>query len=89
MMFLLLLTTLFSLFHSLFSQALDANGVSLEQKMEAMEVILLTPGTINFPVTPCNFSLNMDPHFGEQTSAEWVRIVFHDFVTANVSAGTG
>jgi hypothetical protein len=26
---------------------------------------------------------------GEQSSAQWVRIVFHDFVTADVDAGTG
>lgn len=26
---------------------------------------------------------------GEQASAEWVRTVFHDFVTADLSAGTG
>lgn len=26
---------------------------------------------------------------GEQTSTQWVRFAFHDFVTANLAAGTG
>jgi hypothetical protein len=26
---------------------------------------------------------------GRETAAQWLRVAFHDFVTANVSAGTG
>lgn len=43
-------------------------------------------------VTPCSnyvgFASNGTDR-GEQSSAEWVRFIFHDFVTANVSEGTG
>lgn len=75
----------------LLSQALDANGISLDEKVLAIERLLLTPGTIDFPVTPCDFNLNSAPNSiaGDQTAAQWVRTVFHDFVTADVKAGTG
>lgn len=78
-------------FHGLLSQDLDANGVSLDQKVLAIERLLLTPGTINFPVQPCELNLNSAPNSvsGDQTAAQWVRTVFHDFITADVKAGTG
>jgi hypothetical protein len=75
----------------LLSQALDANGVSIDEKVLAIERLLMSPGSIDFPVTPCDFNLNSAPNSvsGDQTAAQWVRTVFHDFVTADVSAGTG
>jgi len=78
-------------FRGLLSQALDANGVSLDEKVLALERLLLTPGTIDFPVTPCDFNLNSAPNSisGDQTAAQWVRTVFHDFITADKNAGTG
>ncbi|CZT51102.1 uncharacterized protein RSE6_12189 [Rhynchosporium secalis] len=74
-----------------FAQDLDSNGLSLADKVLAIERLLLTPGTIIFPVTPCNLTLNGPPPeiSGAQTAAQWVRTVFHDFITANISAGTG
>ncbi|KAK0118511.1 hypothetical protein ONS96_011608 [Cadophora gregata f. sp. sojae] len=73
------------------AQALDVNGLSLADKVLAIERMLLTPGTIIFPVTPCNLTLNGPPAdiSGAQTAAQWVRTVFHDFITADVAAGTG
>jgi hypothetical protein len=41
-------------------------------------------------VTPCkNYFQDTKGIEGEQSSAQWVRIVFHDFVTANLTEGTG
>lgn len=66
-------------FRSLAGQAfpLDANGISLDEKVLAIERLLLTPGTIIFPVDPCNEILNGPPgsgpqgpdQIGDQTSA--------------------
>ncbi len=96
-MFFLTLITLFLQFQALSGQTLDANGISLDDKLLAIERLLLTPGTIIFPVTPCELILNGPPPtgpvnvsiIGDQTSAQWVRTVFHDFITANATAGTG
>lgn len=60
MLFLTLLT-LFLQFQGLASQALDANGISLDEKVLAIERLLLTPGTIIFPVFPCAEILNGPP----------------------------
>lgn len=78
-------------FQGLVAQALDVNGISLAEKVLAIERLLLTPGTIIFPVTPSNLTLNGPPVeiSGAQTAAQWVRTVFHDFITADVAAGTG
>jgi len=78
-------------FRGLLSQTLDANGLSLDDKVLAIERLLLTPGTIDFPVTPCDLNLNSAPNniAGDQTAAQWVRTVFHDFITADTKAGTG
>lgn len=88
-MLLLLLIAFFSQFHGLFCQALDSNGVSLADKVLQMERMILTPQELLFDVTPCSLLAFANPASGEQTSAEWVRILFHDFITANVTAGTG
>jgi hypothetical protein len=88
-MLLLALISLFSQFQGLRAQTLDANGVSLAEKVEAIELRLLSPGSIDFGVSPCSNLLLDDPGKGEQTAAEWTRIIFHDSITADVSAGTG
>jgi hypothetical protein len=82
------LVSLLALFQAVKAQV-DVNGVSLADKVLWMERQLLTPGKMDFPVTPCSFLLNDNPNRGEQTSAEWVRIIFHDVITHNVTAGTG
>lgn len=69
------------------SQETDKNGISLYEKMEEMERQLLRPNGLETWVSPCSSFPKGDK--GDQTSAEWVRIVFHDMVTANISAGTG
>jgi len=93
-MLILTLITFFLQFQSLNGQTLDANGISLAEKVLAIERLLLNPGTIIFPVAPCSLVLNGPPagspdDSGDQTAAQWVRTVFHDFITANVTAGTG
>jgi hypothetical protein len=70
-------------------QALDENGVSLAEKVEAIELRLLQPGTMDFGVNTCGHLLNDNPNKGEQTAAQWVRIAFHDAVTHNKNTGLG
>ncbi|TVY92382.1 WSC domain-containing protein [Lachnellula willkommii] len=95
MMLFFTLITLLLQFRGLKCQALDANGVSLDEKILAIERLLLTPGTIMFPVTPCSFTLDGPQQTipaqngSDQTAAQWVRTVFHDFITADAAAGTG
>lgn len=67
----------------------DINGISLADKVLWMERQLLTPGKVDFPVTPCSFLLNDNPNRGEQIFAEWVRIIFHDVITYDAVAETG
>jgi hypothetical protein len=78
-MLFLIFISLFFHFRSLAGHALplDANGVSLDEKLLAIEQLLLTPGTIIFPMDPCNEILNGPPgsdldgvdQIGDQTSA--------------------
>lgn len=73
------------------------NGIDPRDVYEEMEHIMVDNGGTNNDafvdaVTPCSnyvgFASNGSDR-GEQSSAQWTRIVFHDFVTANVTAGTG
>jgi hypothetical protein len=72
----------------LHAQAVDANGITLYEKVEAIERQLLDPFTLNSLVSPCSVNFGDDPNRGEQTSAQWVRIVFHDVITKGI-AGPG
>ncbi|KAF4631414.1 hypothetical protein G7Y89_g6715 [Cudoniella acicularis] len=86
-----ILLIFFLLFQGLKSADLglvDANGITLGEKVEALERQLLDPNALSVVVSPCSSNFHDDPLRGEQHSAEWVRIVFHDMVTANV-AGPG
>jgi hypothetical protein len=44
-------------------------------------------------ITPCTNYVSqtgsLGANSGRTTAAQWLRVFFHDFVTANVSAGTG
>jgi len=40
-------------------------------------------------ITPCKNYVNGAQTLGRQTSAQWIRVAFHDFVTAHVVNGTG
>ncbi|TVY88213.1 WSC domain-containing protein [Lachnellula willkommii] len=71
------------------------NGIDIRDKMEEMEHILVdnnganSDGFVN-AVSPCSSYVGRNgPDSGEQSSAQWVRFVFHDSVTANLAAGTG
>lgn len=70
-------------------QTLDVNGVSLAEKVEAMELRLLEPGSIDFGVSPCSNLLLDNPDKGEQTAAQWTRIIFHDAITHDITTGLG
>jgi hypothetical protein len=60
-MLLITILTLLLQFQGLNGQALDANGISLAEKVLAIERLMLTPGTIDFQVAPCDFVLNGPP----------------------------
>ena len=74
-----------------------AQGVERRDQMEEMEHLLVDNLGTNSngfiaAVSPClNYiGFASDPKDrGEQTSAQWVRFAFHDFVTADRVAGTG
>ncbi|KUJ07877.1 heme peroxidase [Mollisia scopiformis] len=75
----------------------QTNGISLRDKMEEMEHIWVDNAGINSDgfvnaVTPCSnyvgFASDATDR-GEQSSAQWVRVAFHDFVTGNLSTGLG
>ena len=74
-----------------------AQGVQLRDQTEEIEHLLVDNFGFNSnafisAVSPClnYFGFASDPkNRGEQTSAQWVRFAFHDFVTANLGAGTG
>jgi hypothetical protein len=40
-------------------------------------------------ITPCTNYVSGAQTFGRTTAAQWLRVAFHDFVTANVATGTG
>lgn len=70
------------------------DGIDVRDMIEEMEHIMVdnfgtnSDGFIN-AVTPCLNYATGSADQGEQSSAEWVRVIFHDFVTANTAAGTG
>ena len=66
----------------------DVNGVTLAEKMEGMDKVLVE-SQVPALVSPCGVFSSGSAILGEQTSAEWMRVVFHDVITANVQQGTG
>jgi hypothetical protein len=73
-MLLHILLTLFSLFQRFNAQheAVGANGITLQKKIEAMDRQILSPLSLNSLVSPCDFDIfnfTNDPKMGEQTSA--------------------
>ncbi|RFU30513.1 hypothetical protein B7463_g5832, partial [Scytalidium lignicola] len=40
-------------------------------------------------ITPCSNYVSGNQTLGRETASQWLRVAFHDYVTANVSAGTG
>lgn len=71
------------------------DGIDARDVYEEMEHVLVDNSGTNFDgfigaVSPCsNYFQDRTGIEGEQSSAQWVRLVFHDFVTADVAAGTG
>jgi hypothetical protein len=66
------------------AQSVDSNGITLAEKVEYMERQLVDPTVLNSVVAPCGGHNFADPRLGEQTAAEWVRIVFHDAITKGI-----
>lgn len=69
------------------ASAMPQRGITLQERISEMEEIMLNEQLLMVPILPCNKTFPQNS--GEQSAAEWVRIVFHDFVTADVAAGTG
>ncbi|KAK6587424.1 hypothetical protein PZA11_000714 [Diplocarpon coronariae] len=75
----------------------DIPGIDRRDSIAELEHILVDNGGYNAApffaaVSPCSNYAGFaegGPNQGEQTSAQWVRFAFHDFVTADVAAGTG
>lgn len=42
-----------------------------------------------FAITPCSNYVSGAQTIGRETAAQWLRVAFHDFVTARVDEGTG
>lgn len=40
-------------------------------------------------ITPCTNYVSGSQNFGRETAAQWIRVAFHDFVTAHVAEGLG
>jgi hypothetical protein len=43
----------------------------------------------SFAITPCTNYVSGVQTLGRETAAQWLRVAFHDFVTAHVDEGTG
>jgi hypothetical protein len=66
----------------------------MQDKIDTMDDLMLTEVAFDLVISPCDIftgrsNISLLPGTGERTSAEWVRMVFHDFVTADGEAGTG
>jgi hypothetical protein len=71
MMLFIAIITFFLQFQGLDCQVLDVNGVSLDEKVLYIERLMLTPGSIDFQVGPCDFLLNGPP---PEESGDLVRL---------------
>ncbi len=75
----------------------DIPGIDRRQSIDELEHLLVENGGYNSvpffsAVSPCRNYAGFAPggaNQGEQISAQWVRFAFHDFVTADLSKGTG
>lgn len=70
------------------------NGIALRDMMEEMEHLLVDNGGMNsngfvVGMAPCSSDSPGSANMSRQSSPEVVRLVFHDFITANLVAGTG
>jgi hypothetical protein len=74
--------------------ACNINGIDERDMMEEMEPLLVDNRGTNSDgfvgaVNPCLKYATGSPIQGEQSSAPWAQFAFHDFVTADLEAGTG
>ncbi|KAF8181865.1 heme peroxidase, partial [Mycena galopus ATCC 62051] len=71
-----------------------ASGTWSNPVIEELEHLLVDTNGFNDAgfqkgITPCTNYVSGSLLLGRETAAQWVRVAFHDFVTANVKAGTG
>ncbi|KAF8181890.1 heme peroxidase [Mycena galopus ATCC 62051] len=71
-----------------------ASGTWSNPVIEELEQLLVDTNGFNDAgfqkaITPCTNYVSGSQILGRETAAQWVRVAFHDFVTANVKAGTG
>lgn len=62
--------------------------------MDEVEHLLVDTGGFNDggfrrAITPCTNYVSGSQLLGRETAAQWIRVAFHDFATADVAAGTG
>ncbi|CAF9932560.1 hypothetical protein IMSHALPRED_008917 [Imshaugia aleurites] len=97
MLNLFLSASIFLCFATLFpvlAQLLPDSQALVLNELEHLYLDNSGPGSIKSTITPCtNYvdsttGLNNNT-LGRQTTAQWIRTAFHDFVTADVAAGTG
>jgi hypothetical protein len=75
----------------------QVDGIDLQDLIEEIEHVLVDNAGMNSVpfvsvVSPCKNYAGFAPdpvNRGEQTSAQWIRFAFHDFVTHNKATGTG
>jgi hypothetical protein len=81
--------TLFLQFELFNCQALDTNSISLAEKVLAIERLMLTPGTIDFQVAPCEFVLNGPPPgfpepSGDQASQQFYQMEPPSYIAVQI-----
>ncbi|ESZ91631.1 hypothetical protein SBOR_7993 [Sclerotinia borealis F-4128] len=72
----------------------QVDGIDVRDMMEEMEHVWVDNDGTNSngflkDVSPCLNYASGSSNQGRQTSAQWVRFAFHDFVTADAATGTG
>lgn len=68
----------------------DRNGFTTRDMMEEMDRLMVETGFMSV-INPCSTPpvASITNFTGEQNTAQWVRLAFHDAITADVTAGTG
>ncbi|KAL9113513.1 MAG: hypothetical protein Q9227_002250 [Pyrenula ochraceoflavens] len=83
-----LLSFLLQLFSYVFSFSFPSPTI------DALEHLLVDTSGFNSAdflrgITPCSNYVSGSQTLGRETSGQWQRVMFHDFVTADISSGTG
>ncbi|KAM0799909.1 heme peroxidase [Usnea florida] len=79
---------------TIFAQLLPHSPDIILNELEHIYLDNSGPNSLKSTITPCTNYIDSttglnDNTLGRQSSAQWIRTAFHDFVTADVAAGTG